>query len=118
MEVKKIKEESLSVRLDSFQNTYLEKESSRYGITKSCYVRRIIDNEIKKNNEPFFSREERLLIKKLSNEINRIGTNVNQIAHGINMGYYSAEDKEKLFLYLEKIEDVLEKIELIKSWSI
>lgn len=108
----------MSVRLDSGQSEYIEKESAKYGISKSCFVRRIIDFEMKRSREVFLNQKDRLLLKTVSNEINRIGTNVNQIAHGINMGYYSAADKEQLFLYLKKTEQILDKIESIKNGSV
>lgn len=116
--MEKIREESLSVRLDTAEREHVEKESERYGISKSCFIRRLIEKDITDSKKIFLSREERLALKMLSNELNRIGTNINQIVHRNNMGYYSDEEKHFLIGYLKQSEKILEKIQSMKGGSV
>ena len=46
--------------------------------------------------------EIRVLLKELINEVNHIGTNINQIVHNHNSGIYSEADKERLVAYMRK----------------
>ena len=47
--------------------------------------------------------EIRVLLRELINEVNHIGTNINQIVHNHNSGIYSAADKERLVAYMRKL---------------
>ena len=47
--------------------------------------------------------EIRVLLRELINEVNHIGTNINQIVHNHNSGIYSEADKERLVVYMRKL---------------
>lgn len=52
------------------------------------------------------------LLKKMIYEIHKLGVNVNQIAHGVNMDFFSAKDKTEFFAYVEKFNR--DKNEVVK----
>ena len=53
--------------------------------------------------------EIRILLRKLIVEVNRIGTNVNQITHNYNSGFYTLEDKRMLNAYMQKLNDRMDE---------
>ena len=54
--------------------------------------------------------EIRILLKELINEVNHIGTNINQIVHNNNSGLYSGTDKEKLGEDMRKLNVEVNKV--------
>lgn len=101
---------TLSVRISSKQDDYLLKQSKIYGVNRSALVRRIIDEFMIKNKERFLSREELLALRNVTNEINKIGININQIVHDYNSGFYNEKDKIRLCEYLDMTEQLLASI--------
>ena len=47
--------------------------------------------------------------KRLINEVNRIGKNINQIVYRHNANWYTKSDKELLIAYMKKLNDTLEE---------
>lgn len=66
-------------------------------MTESEYLRFMISQ--KPNDYP----EIKFLLRELINEVNHIGTNINQIVHNNNSGIYSENDKERLVAYMRKL---------------
>ena len=54
--------------------------------------------------------EIRILLKELINEVNHIGTNINQIVYNYNFGFYSEDDKERLVAYMRKLNIEVNKV--------
>ncbi len=73
-------------------------------MTESEYLRLMISQ--KPNDYP----EIRILLRELINEVNHIGTNINQIVHSHNFGIYSEDDKERLVAYMRKLNVEVSKI--------
>lgn len=73
-------------------------------IDESSYLRRLI------GQRPDEHPEIRDLLKRLINEVNHIGTNINQIAHNNNSGYYSESDKRHLFAYMKKLTEAVGEV--------
>lgn len=67
------------------------------GMDESAYLRLMISQ--KPNDYP----EIRKFLKELINEVNRIGVNINQIVFNNNSGFYSEDDKNRLFAYMRKL---------------
>ncbi len=63
----------------------LQENADREGVKESQYLRMLI------TNRPRDYPEIRDEIARLSNEINHIGVNINQIAHRVNSGIYQEE---------------------------
>lgn len=43
------------------------------------------------------------LLRKLVNEVNHIGVNINQIVKNYNSSFYTTEDKNRLTAYMKKL---------------
>ena len=54
-------------------------------------------------------------LQNLSNEINHIGININQVVKNNNSGLYHESDKKRLYVYMKQIKtavkQIVEKIE-------
>lgn len=85
----------------------VEADAKRNGMSVSEYMRNLTKNKPKEHPEVI------KLFKQLINEINHIGTNINQIARNCNSGIYTYEDKKKMFAYLKvinmKLREVIDK---------
>lgn len=75
----------------------LADKAQQANMTELEYLRLMISQ--KPNDYP----EIRILLRELINEVNHIGTNVNQIVHNHNAGLYSEDDKERLIAYMRKL---------------
>lgn len=73
-------------------------------MTESKYLRMMISQKL--NDYP----EIRGLLRELINEVNHIGTNINQIVHNHNSGVYSEDDKERLIAYMRKLNTEVSNI--------
>jgi hypothetical protein len=82
----------------------LRKKAKQCGLSKSAYLRRLILNKPVKSRPPE-------IIRELYVEINRIGTNVNQVARACNAGMAAPDSAaaQALFL-LRKIYDLIREI--------
>lgn len=54
--------------------------------------------------------EIRILLRELIDEVNHIGTNINQIVHSNNSGIYSEDDKERLVAHMRKLNVEVGKV--------
>jgi hypothetical protein len=75
------------ILLKNIHNNFFKAEQA--GVNESEYLRLLISQ--KPNDYP----EIRTLLKELINEVNHIGTNINQIVHNHNFGFYSEDDKDR-----------------------
>jgi len=82
----------------------LKEKANANGMTESEYIRLMISQ--KPNDYP----EVRQLLKEAINEINHIGTNINQIVKNHNSTFYKKEDKIKLTAYMQRIDETLQKV--------
>lgn len=84
-------------RLSPREATILADKAQQANMTESEYLRLMI------SQKPSDYSEIRILLKELINEVNHIGTNINQIVHNHNSGIYSEDDKERLVDYMRKL---------------
>lgn len=92
-----------SFRISEEDERILREQSELYGMSDSAYFRFLL-SRVKEHPEPVIrSKIEFLMIKELTDEINHIGININQIVRNVNMKYYSDHEKRKLFAYMEEI---------------
>lgn len=82
----------------------LADKAQQANMTESEYLRLMISQ--KPNDYP----EIRILLRELINEVNHIGTNINQIVHNHNSGIYSEADKECLVAYMRKLNTEVSNI--------
>ena len=84
-------------RLSPREASMLADKAQQANMTESEYLRLMIFQK------PKDYLEIRILLRELINEVNHIGTNINQIVHNYNSGMYSEDDKERLVAYMCKL---------------
>lgn len=95
------KTEEFKMRLSLEEKNVLAQKAGQALISQSELVRRLIMGE----NIYEYNKEIVQGIKDVTNEINKIGVNINQIVHNLNMGKYSDYEKKKLFAYMQELYD-------------
>ena len=104
-----MKEYKYSFRVSEEHWEYVSKMCESTGITPSAYFRKLIESQMLNENALHLtSKEERECKRRLVNEINKIGVNVNQIVRNVNSNFYSRNEKAQLFELLNKIYGLLE----------
>lgn len=91
-------------RLSPREATILADKAQQANMTESEYLRLMI------SQKPSDYSEIRILLKELINEVNHIGTNINQIVHNHNSGIYSEDDKERLVAYMRKLNTEMNNV--------
>lgn len=86
----------------------LRQKAKELGLNDSEYLRLMISQ--KPNDYP----EIVDLLKELINEVNHIGVNINQIVKNHNSSFYKAEDKDRLYSYMRRlnilVQEAVEKL--------
>lgn len=77
-------------RLGPEEAAELAEKAEKMNMTEAKYLRFMI------SQKPTDYPEMRILLRELINEVNHIGSNINQIVHNNNSGLYSEMDKEQL----------------------
>ena len=90
---------------DEFQP--LCQNAKKCGLTRSAYLRRLI------MNNPVKVRPTKD-IQKLIGEINKIGSNVNQIARSVNAGIASPDTAAQSLFLLDRVYEKLD--EAVRKW--
>lgn len=94
----------INIRLTDTEYQYLHDKASSCELTMSDYIRKVI-------TDGFVIKYQSFDIKELSRELNKIGVNINQIAHHINAngGEYERQDLDNLISEFSEIESVIFK---------
>lgn len=91
-------------RLTGKEAVLLKKSATENNLSESGYLRLLLSQ--KPNDYP----EIRGLLNTLTNEINAIGVNINQIVHRHNSRLYSAADREMLSAYMKKLNYLMKEV--------
>ena len=91
-------------RLSPNEASELASKAGRMHMSESEFLRFMI------SQKPTDYPEIRILLKELINEVNHIGTNINQIVHNNNSVLYSETDKEQLVAYMRKLNVEVNKV--------
>jgi len=102
----KVYPERLNARVSIKEKEKIKELVLHSGTSESEIIRSLIFNP-KRN---FISKEILLQIMLLKEEINKIGTNINQIAKNNNSGLYNPQDKEYLVFLYKEVNKNLQKI--------
>ncbi len=97
------KEYFLSVRLNSKDRARLREICQATGLSPSVAIRRLIAGA---NLQPNKAKD----MKPLYAEINKIGSNINQIARSVNAGIATREDARHGLFLLQKVYDLMERM--------
>ena len=92
------------IRLSETEIKRIESDAKEKGMNFSQYVRYLAGNKPKEHPEVI------KIFKNLINEINRIGTNINQIVRNCNSGIYTYEDKRRLLAYIKSVNFKLKEV--------
>ena len=94
----------INIRLTDAEYQYLHDKASSCELTMSDYIRKVI-------TDGFVIKYQSFDIKELSRELNKIGVNINQIAHHINAngGEYERQDLDNLISEFSEMESVIFK---------
>lgn len=106
---KKYKKGDLHIRTDDKIDNFLNSLSEKTGKRKSDCVRDILHAAESGKYISFTSQEDYLSRKELIREVDKIGVNINQIAHNVNAGIYSDYEKRKLFALVQSLENLLDE---------
>ena len=93
-----------TLRLTDEEEKLLKKQCEIFQMKEAEYFRFLLSQ--KPNDYP----EIRILLKELINEVNHVGTNINQIVKGVNAGIYSDNDKQQLVAYLKRLNISLDQV--------
>lgn len=91
-------------RLTKEQDEELKRKVEELGMTESEFIRLLI------TEKPKDYPEIRQLLSGLVGEVNRIGVNINEIVRNNNSSLYSDSDKSRLFAYMIKLNEKLNKV--------
>lgn len=91
-------------RLTKEQDEELKRKVEELGMTESEFIRLLI------TQKPKDYPEIRQMLTGLIGEVNRIGVNINEIVHNNNSMLYSDSDKSRLFAYMMKLNEKLNKV--------
>lgn len=97
----------LCLRLNAREYIKLKMDAERCGLSRSVYLRRLIMRSDIKARPP---KE----IQILYAEINKIGSNINQIARSVNAGIASPEDARRGLFMLDRVYEKLN--EAVDQW--
>lgn len=103
---KKMYDSVFILRLTLKQRKLLKAKAKDSNITASAYLRNCITSQ----NMKVPSHEDMKVRKELIREVNAIGTNINQITKNVNGGFYSENEKRKLFALMQKLTSDVESI--------
>jgi predicted DNA-binding protein len=93
----------LSVRLNPEEQEKLQRICEASGLSASRVVRKwITGTEIQPRHPEG--------LKELYLAVNRIGTNINQIARAVNAGLATKNDMEELKIQMQKVEELLSEV--------
>lgn len=95
--------EEFKMRLSPEEKNTLIGKAAQVHLSQSELVRKLITGQ----NVYEYNKDLVQGIKDMTNEINKIGVNINQIVHNLNMGKYTDYEKTKLFAYMQEIYDKL-----------
>ena len=87
------------IRLSSEELEELNRKAKERGLTDSQYLRMLITNRPRDYPELLEA------LQNLTNEINHIGININQITKNNNSGLYHESDKKRLYIYMKQIKE-------------
>ena len=92
-----------TLRLMPQEAELLASKAQAAGMNEAEYLRFIISQ--KPNDYP----EIRLLVRKLINEVNHIGVNINQIVKNHNSSFYKQDDKDRLYSYMRRLNILMQE---------
>jgi len=88
---------------------YIKELQIKTGKSESEIVRSILEAARSGQSIKMESKDTLIWHKQLINEINAIGTNINQIVKNNNSGFYNPYEKNELFALMQNLIKIVEK---------
>ena len=98
-------------RVSPEEDSFIRSQCEQYGMNESTYLRYLLKQASDSPGERAQPRELYLVIKDLTNAVNSIGVNINQIVRNVNMQKYSDFEKKKLFALMEEIKKTIREFQ-------
>lgn len=92
------------IRLSTEELEELRRKAEEKGLKESQYMRMLI------TNRPRDYPELQEALQSLTNEVNHIGININQITKNNNSGLYHESDKKRLYVYMKQIKVAVKQV--------
>ena len=92
------------IRLSCEELEELNRKAKERGLSDSQYLRMLITNRPRDYPELLEA------LQNLTNEINHIGININQIVKNTNRGLYHESDKKRLYVYMKQIKEAVMQV--------
>lgn len=92
------------IRLSCEELEELNRKAKERGLSDSQYLRMLITNRPRDYPELLEA------LQNLTNEINHIGININQIVKNNNSGLYHESDKKHLYVYMKQIKEAVMQV--------
>ena len=92
------------IRLSCEELEELNRKAKERGLSDSQYLRMLITNRPRDYPELLEA------LQNLTNEINHIGININQIVKNNNSGLYHESDKKRLDVYMKQIKEAVMQV--------
>ena len=102
--LKKGKSVTVSFRMSEEEARTLRRNAKEQEMSESEYLRMMV------RQRPTDYPEISELLRKLINEVNHIGVNINQIVKNYNSSFYTVEDKRRLTAYMKKISMAVKEV--------
>ena len=82
----------------------LARQAAEAGISEGKLIR------LRIRNKPYDYEDIRILLRDMMTEMNRIGTNINQVVKNNNSGLYLPSDKDKLLAYMQRLSSSMAEV--------
>ena len=92
------------IRLSCEELEELNRKAKERGLSDSQYLRMLITNRPRDYPELLEA------LQNLTNEINHIGININQIVKNNNSGLYHESDKKRLYVNMNQIKEAVMQV--------
>ena len=100
----KIKNCRKEIRLSPEELEELRRKEEEQGLKESQYMRMLITNRPRDYPDLLEA------MQSLTNEVNHIGININQITKNNNSGLYHESDKKRLYVYMKQIKEAVKQV--------
>lgn len=99
------KDIQIRFRVSERENEIIKLEEKKYK-NRSQFFRMLLEEKLPEGERRGVQTE----LEKIRMEVNRIGTNINQITKNNNSGLYFLQDKKKLMQELQEIKTLMEQL--------
>ena len=97
----------------NIQKTFLMNKSEAKDLAKQAAAEGISEGKLIRlriRNKPCDYADIRIMLRDIMTELNRLGTNINQIVKNNNSGLYLPSDKDRLLAYMQRLSSSMAEV--------